>query len=200
MVSYVEAKPTNDAFYGYEDHENYWKDCRTDLAKYVKACERWSPVYRRISTVLRTPKISDYADLMDLRVKEIQEAVQLMEKLMVRTKDLDSQLKELEIAEDAEDDQLAVLVSGLPAFIESAVVAAKIEQIYEQWDHEDADGYFDTSLEEYFYDGKLRTQLDNGAIPSSLVELADLVTAAFGYLQGVLSPDTIREYADEVEE
>lgn len=199
LISLVEGKQTGDVFHGYEDYEDAWKGTRKDLAGYVKACERWAPLYRRIADALMTPKIADNADLMEARVRAIHEAEELCTKLMHQTKVLDHELKSLVVPETTPDEQLPMMVTELPSYAESVATAQRIDEIYAQWVAEDDDGYVDTGLEEYLLDGKLRTRLDNGALPSNLYERVDLLTIAFGYLQGVLSPDTIREYNVEYE-
>jgi hypothetical protein len=197
LVTLVESKETGDIYRGYEDYEDAWKGTRKELAGYAKACERWAPLYRRISDAIMTPKIADYADLMDARVREIHEAELLCAKLVHQAKVLDQELKALEIPDETPDEQLTAMVTELPSYAPSVSTASSIEAIHRQWAAEDEHGYFDTSLEEYLFDGKLRSRLSRGALPSSLNDVVDLKTIAFGYLQGVLSPDTIREYAIE---
>jgi len=199
LVSLVESKQTGDVYRGYEDYEDAWKGTRKDLAGYAKACERWAPLYRRVADALMTPKIADNADLMDARVREIHEAELLCAKLLHQTKVLDQELKELEIPDGLPDEQLPLMVTELPSYAPSVATASSIDAIHQQWAAEDEHGYVDTSLEEYLLDGKLRSRLERGALPSSLNDVADLTTIAFGYLQGVLSPETIREYAVEYE-
>lgn len=201
-VNLVRDRQTWETFYGYEDYTASWRDAKRGLAKYCRALETWAPIYRRIASALMTPQITDYADLMSARVREVNEALPLGERLMQEARQLDRALLELAIPDKATDEQLQELVTSLPAYHEALETALKLEATYERWAAEDRGRLIDTSLEDYVLAGagKLQTRLDHGAIPHAINDDVDLATVAFGYLQGMLDPETIAEYklADQV--
>jgi len=119
---------------------------------YKTKCAYLAQIYRKLAEPLETPEIAEYADLMDQRVKDVDQLISMLqgsEKLIAKAeKEFDQLIEDIAKGKKLRGGYIEA-VYDLPSMRAILALANEADNLQSRLDTEDNEGSIDWTLEEY---------------------------------------------------